>query len=152
MSSQLRGTLAPHHPIGLNEDIPRLKWLREKVHSAGLSLNIGAKDVELCSVRADVDPQSAVDVLCDTRRLPFRSEVFNEVVFSEVLEHLPRNSEIGALQEIHRVIRTGGRLYLTTPSNVAIFSLLDPAWYVGHRHYSKQTIETMLEAAGFSRI
>ncbi|UUU21827.1 class I SAM-dependent methyltransferase [Streptomyces sp. DSM 40750] len=51
--------------------------------------------------------------------LPFRSESADAVLFSEVIEHLVDPDS--ALDEIHRVLRPGGHLMLSTP-NLA-------AWY-----------------------
>ncbi|WP_338898440.1 class I SAM-dependent methyltransferase [Streptomyces sp. TG1A-60] len=51
--------------------------------------------------------------------LPFRSESADAVLFSEVIEHLVDPD--AALDEIHRVLRPGGHLMLSTP-NLA-------AWY-----------------------
>ena len=46
--------------------------------------------------------------------LPFANQTFGHVICSEVLEHLP--DDRGALREIHRVLRPGGRLVITVPS------------------------------------
>ena len=47
--------------------------------------------------------------------LPFEDASFDTVVCWEVLEHLPKTSEQRAFDEIHRVLRPGGTLYLSTP-------------------------------------
>lgn len=55
-----------------------------------------------------------VDVYCDlNRRLPFRSDSFDAVLSSDVIEHLADGLE--AVGEIHRVLRPGGVLLLNTP-------------------------------------
>jgi ubiquinone/menaquinone biosynthesis C-methylase UbiE len=58
------------------------------------------------------------DVLCDAQNLPFKDEVFDVVTASEVLEHLP--NALKALQEWWRVLKTHGKLYLTTPNDAWI--------------------------------
>jgi SAM-dependent methyltransferase len=115
----------------------------------GFSLNLGAKDGRIGSVRADIDRRASVNVFADARQLPFRNSVFDEVVFSEVLEHLPHGSEGKALREIYRVMKRGGRLILTTPHWVLMYAVLDPAFYLGHRHYRRDTLEKQLKDAGF---
>lgn len=47
------------------------------------------------------------------RGLPFRGASFDAVLLSDVLEHVPRPSDL--LEELHRVLRPGGRLLLSVP-------------------------------------
>jgi SAM-dependent methyltransferase len=46
---------------------------------------------------------------------PLRDNTFDIVIFSEILEHL-RVSPLRALREIHRVLKPGGLILLTTPN------------------------------------
>ena len=60
-------------------------------------------------------------VLADmAKKLPFGDESFDIVVFSEVLEHLTLSAIDVVLNEIHRVLKKGGILLLSTPN---LFSL-----------------------------
>jgi SAM-dependent methyltransferase len=52
-------------------------------------------------------------VRADLLALPFPDASFDAVIASEVLEHIP--SDIGALAEIARVVRPGGRVAVTVP-------------------------------------
>lgn len=52
-------------------------------------------------------------VMADGARLPVRSESFGTVVANSVLEHIPPLDAV--LDELARVLRPGGRLYLTVP-------------------------------------
>lgn len=45
--------------------------------------------------------------------LPYQDEVFNVVILSEILEHLPEPRK--ALNEAYRVLKDGGRLIVTVP-------------------------------------
>jgi ubiquinone/menaquinone biosynthesis C-methylase UbiE len=47
--------------------------------------------------------------------LPFRDEEFDVVVLSEVIEHLQEAEKGRALDEVHRVLKTGGLLVFTAP-------------------------------------
>jgi len=51
--------------------------------------------------------------------IPFENEDFDLVIFSEVLEHL-RCPPLVALNEIRRVLRSGGSLFLSTPNAASI--------------------------------
>ena len=67
----------------------------------------------------------------------------------EVLEHLPKNTEKKAFQEINRVLKPRGSLYISTPNKTFWSCVLDPAWYFGHRHYNKTNISKLLHNSDF---
>jgi len=50
----------------------------------------------------------------DGRLLPFEARSFDIVVSFQVIEHI--DDELAFVSEIHRVLKTGGRLILTTPN------------------------------------
>jgi SAM-dependent methyltransferase len=71
---------------------------------------------EVCKL--DDKPQ-AVDLQAKTA-IPDASA--DMVIFQEVIEHLP--NQLFALQEIHRILKPGGELFLTTPSRSSLASKL----------------------------
>jgi SAM-dependent methyltransferase len=56
-------------------------------------------------------PLAAADIF----HLPFADGTFDKVVLSEVLEHLP--DDFAGLQEVKRVVRTGGTIAITVPNH-----------------------------------
>jgi SAM-dependent methyltransferase len=54
-----------------------------------------------------------LDCIAELHRLAFRTEAFDAVVCTQVLEHL--NRPVESVAEMHRVLRVGGTLYLTAP-------------------------------------
>jgi SAM-dependent methyltransferase len=82
-------------------------------------------------------------------RLPFGDRTFDAVCLFDVIEHLPRGSEKGALAEARRVLNTNGKLYFSTPHASPIHTPLDPVWCIGHRHYRRTTIHHFLRSNGF---
>lgn len=84
--------------------------------------------------------------------LPFKDGTFDAAAFFDVIEHLPQGTEPAALREIHRVLKPGGLLSLSTPNRRLIVRLADPAWYFGHRHYSDAQLERLLGDAGFADV
>lgn len=60
----------------------------------------------------DAVPGQGVDVVGDAHRLPFESDKFDRILCTEVLEHL--HSPHLAIAEMHRVLKPGGLLILST--------------------------------------
>lgn len=75
-------------------------------------------------------------------------EKFDIVTFFDVIEHIPKNSEIKALKIINTSLKKQGILLLTTPKR-NFTNFLDPAWYFGHRHYNENGIREFLRKSGF---
>lgn len=76
----------------------------EKTFFAGADQYIG------CDYLSD---RSRPDVVCSALDLPFPDDSFDTVVSTEVLEHVPNPQR--ALREMHRVLKPGGFLILSTP-------------------------------------
>ena len=85
------------------------------------------------------DQQGSLD------RLPFASAVFDGIVCSEVLEHVPRDGD--AIVELARVIKPGGTLLMSVPTPPAPF---DSAHV--REGYTLADLTARLEAAGFSLV
>lgn len=60
----------------------------------------------------DIDPKREPDTVADLHRLPFEDASHNFIVCTEVLEHC--HAPERAIAEMHRVLKPGGTLLLTT--------------------------------------
>lgn len=78
--------------------------------------------------------------------LPFAAESFDCVITFQVIEHIRRDVEL--VREIHRVLRPGGRLILTTPNAPA--SLTRNPWHV--REYTAAELGRLLADGGFATV
>lgn len=129
----------------------RLRVVEQFVKRKKFSLDIGSKNVCFGDVNLDIDRNCYPHVVADARWLPFKSGTFKRVFFTDAMEHLPRSHESMSLREIHRVLGCLGELILTTPHDISLFTLLDPAFYVmRHRHYKMSEVQSLLETNGFS--
>ena len=91
----------------------------------------GAREhFKLCrTVTLDIDPRTRPDVVADiTRRNDslLAPESFDLVCCTEVLEHVL--DPFGAVAEMHRILKPGGHLLLTTPFNFLIHGPLPDCW------------------------
>ncbi|HMB96702.1 MAG TPA: class I SAM-dependent methyltransferase [Tepidisphaeraceae bacterium] len=98
----------------------------------------------------------------DVRRLAFADETFDVIVSNSTLDHFPTLGELeSAIGELHRVLRSGGRLVLTldNPLNpiVALRNALPFTWlnragvvpyYVGAT-CTPRRLRSMVQRAGF---
>lgn len=75
---------------------------------------------------------------CTVPPLPFEAERFDSVVSFQVIEHIRRDEAF--VSEIHRVLRPGGQVILTTPN--APMSLTRNPWHV--REYAAEELRQLL--------
>jgi ubiquinone/menaquinone biosynthesis C-methylase UbiE len=89
-------------------------WLADECRAhklrAPVLVDIGIANIRKLRAKLGV---SALLVVADAYRLPFRDGSFNRVIASEVLEHL--NEPADALIEARRVLRDDGRIIVSTP-------------------------------------
>jgi SAM-dependent methyltransferase len=85
--------------------------------SDGLTLDLGAQTGPYAAhfprrVGLDLRPGAGVAIVGDARALPVRDAAFDLVLCTEMLEHVPEPQR--AIDEMHRVLKPGGLLVLTT--------------------------------------
>jgi len=68
-----------------------------------------------------------INCISDITSSPFRSEIFDVVLCTEVLEHV--SEPIQAIKELSRILKKKGRLYLTTPLGAGLHMM--PHHYYG---------------------
>jgi len=90
----------------------------------------------------------------DALRLPFADNTFDRIICSEVFEHIPE--DVGAMAELHRVLKPGGVLAATVPSwlpekvcwalSAEYHAPLSPGGHV--RIYTENQLRDRLESVG----
>jgi len=145
----------------------------------GLSLDVGAGSGALSFkltelgfnvISTDINPKFKVRelneninfVLCDLdESVPFKSQTFDYAVAVEIIEHVENPWYF--LRELSRILKDGGKLYLTTPNLHAIYQRIyflfsKPLYsfryydFEGNKHITPLffwNLERMLKTAGF---
>lgn len=145
--------------------------LRQAAHGVDASV-VGVDVAHKVLVEAAGHGIAAVQSELGAQPLPFASGSFDLVIAAQVIEHLVDTD--GLVEEIHRVLRPGGRLLLTTPNLAAWFNRgmlllgMQPLFtevstsevfgrpgrqVVGHlRLFTKPAVEEFLRARGFTEV
>jgi len=94
-------------------------------------------------------------VLGDAQHLPFREEIFDTVLCSHIIEHVPQPKQL--VQEVHRVTKKGGALMLEVPNGFSIleyvnrlFGKIGWSQYTHFHRFSPGAIHRLLREAGLT--
>jgi ubiquinone/menaquinone biosynthesis C-methylase UbiE len=93
-------------------------------------------------------------ILGSIEHLPFRDEVFSRILCDNVIEHVPKYRD--AIFEVARVLKTDGKLLMTTPNKQMYFPFeVIVRWWIdpkaGHLwRFSYGALKHFLEEAGLS--
>jgi SAM-dependent methyltransferase len=92
--------------------------------SALRTLNLGSgNEPRAGAVNVDLRRAPGVNVIADARRMPFPDGLFLEIHASSVLEHF--SDPYAVLDEIHRTLRSTGRVEIRVPSPWSVWGQLD---------------------------
>ena len=115
----------------------------------GFSLSVGSKSTRLADVNLDIDWRASPDIVATVFHLPLRSELFDTILFTDVIQYLPANTQTRALIELKRCSKKTGHIILSAPNAVALFTLLDPdRWLLGNHPYSVERLSEIVRGAG----
>ena len=141
---------------------------------AALDFKVSALDLSTGEIRDGAIGDLGLDVMrCDveTEVVPFADATFDVVLFNELFEHL-RINPVFTMREVHRVLKPGGVLLLSTPNlrsfrgirNLIVrnqghavsagvyrqYEKLETLGHMGHvREYTTREVSDLLTRIGF---
>jgi ubiquinone/menaquinone biosynthesis C-methylase UbiE len=127
-----------------------------RLGARAIGCDVSAKAIERCRGFAEAEGQTerALFEVCAAEQLPFGEASFGAASLVSVLEHV--EDDEAAVRELARVVRPGGRVWLTVPNDLRHYPLgLRQAMkryyaHIGHvREYSPATLGEMFARHGF---
>ena len=116
--------------------------LRRLTHRKAWGVEIASEGIQFCRQRGlDNVLQASIT------ELPFQANSFDVVLSIDVLVHQWVSDDMGALQEIHRVLVPGGFILLQVAAYRALWSAHDVATLTRHR-YTRDELGKKVERAG----
>jgi SAM-dependent methyltransferase len=125
-------------------------WLEKEISKDGAKKIIGIEPNISAVKFSQRRVKNAEFIVGDALNTTIENNFADIVVLFDVLEHIPKKTELLCLKEANRILKKGGVLLLSTPYDNLFSKLLDPAWYFGHRHYSYGTLRKFLNESGFN--
>src|SRR5437870_11340663 len=137
--------------LSRSRTLGRLRVIEQLTRSSdGFSLSAGSKSTKLADVNVDQNKGARPDIVATSYHLPFGPEIVDTILFTDVLQYLPVNTESLAFFELKRCLKRTGRLILSVPNAIAIFTLLDPdRWLLGNHPYTVERIRRILVGNGW---
>lgn len=89
-----------------------------------------------------IDPHKILDFTCNLDDIPKDSNTYDAVISTEVLEHVEYPQAV--MNEMYRILKKGGKLFLTTPQGWMIHQAPYNYYY-----FTKYGLESLLKNAGF---
>lgn len=91
-----------------------------------------------------VDNHKCLDFVCSLDKIPRKDNTYDCLLNTEVLEHVEYPQKV--INELHRILKRGGRLFMTVPQAWRIHQA--PHNYFYFTHYG---LKSLLNNAGFSK-
>ena len=155
---RLTPSTSPYLDVGVGgSGATVIEAARSGVEAIGCDLSVEGVVRAARFARSEGVAQRATFVVCAAERLPFPDASIGSASAVAVLEHLDDDGE--AAGELSRVVRPGGRIWITVPH--AYRYIPPPLWpfylvhdrRIGHkRHYDEARLRTLLEVRGFRHV
>lgn len=115
-------------------------------------LDVGCGEMKRGDIGVDLRKTEFVDIIADARQLPLKTESFDQVYSSAVIEHFSHREVRRVLIEWTRVLKKGGTLEIECPDlrARAFLFFLRPSWKIIQDVYGGQDYEGNYHKCGFS--
>lgn len=130
-------------------------WVaKELIPSANLVVSMDVSTVNPQKALNKYPSQNHIGVSSITEDLPFLPEIFDYIIASEVMEHVPQPKEF--VRSLMSVLKKNGKLIITTPYNEKIAHSLcihcnKPTPHSAHLHsFNLQNIEKVVENCNYN--
>lgn len=124
-------------------------WLEKEMIKLGPKKIIGVEIDDDAVAFAKGYVRGAEFLVGNALNLPVEDNCADIIILFDLIEHVPKGTEQSVLEEVGRVLKNGGLLFLSTPNSNIFSNIFDIAWYFGHRHYTKKSILKLLKPRGF---
>ncbi len=91
-----------------------------------------------------VDPHKILNFVCSLNKIPRQDNTYDALLSTEVLEHVEFPQKV--MNESYRVLKKGGKLFLTTPQGWMIHQAPYNYFY-----FTRYGLESILKQAGFTK-
>lgn len=115
-------------------------WFCLMAEERGAKRIIGVEisEEDLKTAKKSIKSKNIEFIVGSALSIPLPDNSVDTVFAWEVIEHIPTNTEKEMLKEVERILKPGGKFYLSTPYNSFISKLFDPAFLIlNHRHYDE---------------
>ncbi|QQG46210.1 MAG: class I SAM-dependent methyltransferase [Candidatus Niyogibacteria bacterium] len=85
-----------------------------------LNLGSGSAIIREDVINVDIERHPGVKVVADAAKLPFKNDSVDAIIAESLLEHILDPGAV--VKEIHRVLKIGGIVYITTPFIIGFHS------------------------------
>ena len=90
----------------------------------GIDSSPASVEVASETVQRFGNPANSAICLAEVQAIPFQADTFDTVMLIDIIEHLLEEDFERGLSESYRVLKTGGKLYIYTPSRKHIFEYI----------------------------
>src|SRR3989344_2804146 len=127
-----------------------MKYFFTKKEKIRIDIGCGKNKTE-GYIGVDIDPNSNADIIASALALPFKDNSIDEIISSHLLEHFSSGDAQIFFNEIYRVLKNNGMVYLKIDRDWTKKRLLNKD--ITHKHrYSAKEIRKILETTKFNEI
>ncbi len=119
-------------------------WFTKKLEKFGAvtAVDIEEKALEICRQRG-----ITALIKADIAKIPVQDSLFDLVVCSEVIYHTYVPDDVAVMREFKRILKPGGRVFISVPAHQFLFSPHDVVNLTRQR-YSKKQVRELFEREG----